>query len=502
MRALRGLTAALVALTALALPAAAGAQERWRLTAAEAIAIAAGTPQMRAERAAHRRSFFRAFRDRGRRWRVSLYEAPAGQEQVQVLVDDRSGRVLEAWTGVRARWPMARGYPGFFGRAANTWWIWAGLSVLFVLPFLRGPPRILHLDLAVLLAFSLSYAAFYTANLGLSVPTVYPLLAYLLARMLWVAWHPRHGPPPLRVTANFLTIALMFLIGVRIALNLTGNVIDVGYASVVGADRLAGGEPLYGAFVDPIAHGDTYGPVAYAAYVPFEQVLPWGGGWDGLPAAHAAAIAFDLGCIALLWRLGGVLVAYLWAAYPFTLLVTASGSNDALVPLLVLAALLASARPVARGALAALAGLTKLAPLALAPLLVGRRPAAVIAFVATVVLVVAPFDLRTLLDRTVGFQADRDSPFSIWGGAGGLQLAVQLAAAALAIAVAFVPRRRDTATVAALAAAVLIAAQLGADHWFYLYLVWFAPLVWLALLRAPAAAPTRSSPPGPAASSG
>ena len=286
MRALRGLTAALVALTALALPAAAGAQERWRLTAAEAIAIAAGTPQMRAERAAHRRSFFRAFRDRGRRWRVSLYEAPAGQEQVQVLVDDRSGRVLEAWTGVRARWPMARGYPGFFGRAANTWWIWAGLSVLFVLPFLRGPPRILHLDLAVLLAFSLSYAAFYTANLGLSVPTVYPLLAYLLARMLWVAWHPRHGPPPLRVTANFLTIALMFLIGVRIALNLTGNVIDVGYASVVGADRLAGGEPLYGAFVDPIAHGDTYGPVAYAAYVPFEQVLPVGRGL-GRPAGRA-----------------------------------------------------------------------------------------------------------------------------------------------------------------------------------------------------------------------
>jgi hypothetical protein len=56
--------------------------------------------------------------------------------------------------------------------------------------------------------------------------------------------------------------------------------------------------------------------------------------------------------------------------------------------------------------------------------------------------------------------------------------------------------------VAALAAAVLIAAQIGADHWFYLYLVWFAPLVWLALLRAPAAAPTRSSPPAPAASSG
>jgi hypothetical protein len=231
-------------------------------------------------------------------------------------------------------------------------------------------------------------------------------------------------------------------------------------------------------------------------------MFPWSGHWDGLPAAHAAAIAFDLGCIALLWRLGGVLAAYLWAAYPFTLLVTACGANDALVPLLVLAALLASARPVARGATAALAGMTKLAPLALAPLLVGRRPAALLAFAVTAALVLAPFDLGTLFDRTVAFQADRDSPFSIWGGAGALQLVVQVAAAGLAVAVAFVPRRRDTATVAALAAAVLIAAQLGADHWFYLYLVWFAPLVWLALLRTPPAAPTRSRPPAAAASPG
>ena len=58
-------------------------------------------------------------------------------------------------------------------------------------------------------------------------------------------------------------------------------------------------------------------------------------------------------------------------------------------------------------------------------------------------------------------------------------------------------------TLAALAAAVLIALQLTVDHWFYLYLVWFAPLVWVALLTpAPAGGSARSSPPGPAASSG
>ena len=41
----------------------------------------------------------------------------------------------------------------------------------------------------------------------------------------------------------------------------------------------------------------------------------------------------------------------------------------------------------------------------------------------------------------------------------------------LALAVAVVPRRRDEVTLAALAAAVLIAVQLVVSHWFYLYLV-------------------------------
>src|SRR3712207_9004210 len=57
---------------------------------------------------------------------------------------------------------------------------------------------------------------------------------------------------------------------------------------------LAGGERLYGGWPPDNAHGDTYGPVTYAAYVPFELLLPWDGSWSDLAAAHAAAIAFDL----------------------------------------------------------------------------------------------------------------------------------------------------------------------------------------------------------------
>ena len=42
-----------------------------------------------------------------------------GDEVVQVQVDDRSGAVLEQWSGDQVAWTMARGYPGAFGRKLN-----------------------------------------------------------------------------------------------------------------------------------------------------------------------------------------------------------------------------------------------------------------------------------------------------------------------------------------------------------------------------------------------
>ncbi|HVF79153.1 MAG TPA: hypothetical protein VNA28_12725, partial [Solirubrobacteraceae bacterium] len=81
----------------------------------------------------------------------------------------------------------------------------------------------------------------------------------------------------------------------------------------------------------------------------------------------------------------------------------------------------------------------------------------------------------------------RGSPFSIWGLYEGewldrVQAGVQVLAAAGAIALALVPRRRDLVGLAALSAAVLIALQLGVSHWFYLYIPWFFGLVMIALL--------------------
>ena len=115
-----------------------------------------------------------------RRWQVSLFTAAAARRaaarggRAGAGRRPRPGACSEAWTGVQVAWPMARGYPGAFGRAVNAPWVWIGLCVLFVLPFLRPPLRLLHLDLAVLLAFSVSYAFFGAAELerlGARAPT-------------------------------------------------------------------------------------------------------------------------------------------------------------------------------------------------------------------------------------------------------------------------------------------------------------------------------------------
>ncbi|MEA2150823.1 MAG: hypothetical protein QOD69_2653 [Solirubrobacteraceae bacterium] len=492
-----------------------------RLTARRVGAIADRLGSVRAERRRYPGATREVFLKGSDRWQVSYYaKTPPGsprKEIAQVLVADAGGTVLEAWTGYKVAWTMARGYPGAFGRIVNAPWVWIPLAVLFVVPFVtpRRPWRLLHLDLLVLSAFSLSLALFNAAEIGTSVPLVYPLLVYLLGRMLWIGLRRRgiaeeqRRPLQLLVPVSWLAIALIFLLGFRVALNVAdSNVIDVGYAGVIGADRLVDGHAIYGAFPSDNASGDTYGPVVYEAYVPFEQALPWSGSWDDLPAAHGAAIVFDLLACLLCFLVGrrvrgpdlGIVLAYAWAAFPFTLYVQMSNANDALVPLLVLAALWAAGSAPARGAWIALAGLTKFAPLALGPLYATYpRPSVrgmawfVAGFAVAAALAFAPIlahnDLRAFWDHTIAFQAKRGSPFSVWGyydpdvaWLDKAQHAVQVAGAALAVALAFVPRRRDLVGLSACTAAILIALQLGVTHWFYLYIPWFLPFVMLALV--------------------
>jgi uncharacterized BrkB/YihY/UPF0761 family membrane protein len=101
--------------------------------------------------------------------------------------------------------------------------------------------------------------------------------------------------------------------------------------------------------------------------------------------------------------------------------------------------------------------------------------------------------LATFYERTVESQIDRESPFSVWGQEPSLewlQTIVKVFAVALALLVAVVPRRRSLPQIAALSAAILVAVQLTAEHWFYLYIPWFFGLVIVGLLAKPRPSPT------------
>ncbi len=459
------------------------------------------------------------------RWEVR-YRDEDGDVVGLAIVDDRSGEVVGVFTEEQVETKLARGYEGAVSGKAGKAWIWIPLCLLFLVPFFdpRRPFRLLHLDLLVLLGFSVSLFFFNKAEIELSVLLVYPVLGYVFLRMLAVGFGrsagrlEEDGPLLPLVPRNWLVGGIAALALFHAGYQATeGKVIDVGIAGVIGADRLAGGEDVYGeGFGSELpesgdVRGDVYGPVNYLSYVPFEQARPWSGEWDDVPAAQGAALAFTLLTALALFALGrrlregdegltlGVALAFAWLAYPFTLYTAASSFNDSLVALLVVCCLLVASSPPARGALAALAGLTKFGPLALAPLLAAGtgdrrlRPLAlfVAAFVAVAALVTLPLlpdgGLGELYDRSLGYQASRGSPFSVWGQAPGLEplhTVSKVFAVAFALALFFVPRRRTVGQLAALATATLIAVQVTASHWFYPYTVWFVPLALAALFAA------------------
>jgi hypothetical protein len=499
------------------------------VSARQAIAIGYRTAAVEDERGANPPIRAVAF-ERGGDWQVSyLIRSPEVRversygtapdtipgEVARVRIDGGTGRVLEVLHDRQLSTPLARGYSGAVAQKVNAPYVWIPLCLLFFLPFFdpRRPFRLLHFDLLVLLGFGVSLFFFNRAALVASVSITYPVLGYVFVRMLIAGLWPRARPGPLVpvVPVRWLALVAIALVGARIALNVVdSHVIDVGLAGVIGADHITHGQELYnGTFSGGIPiRGDVYGPFTYLAYVPFEAAFPWDGTWGSVPAAHAAAIAFDLltalGLLALGRRLRagaegralGVALAFAWLANPFTLYAMNANVNDSLVAALLVGALLVLTSAPARGAMIALAAAAKFGPAALGPLFAtgtGERRLRstvlfALAFAVVAAAVVLPFvpdgGLRELYDRTLGYEAARGSPFSVWGLAPSvhfLQPVVRAAAAGLALVVAFYPRSKSAVQVAALATCVLIAVQAGATHWFYFYVVWFLPLVLFAL---------------------
>jgi hypothetical protein len=503
------------------LPGASGI-EYPELSEREAVKLAAASPEVRDELLDHGPYTTRATYEDGE-WTVRFYvdEQGAvggrptnfGKEIATVGVNDKSWALNYVYTGDQVGWNMARGEQGAYGKQANYWWVWLPLALIFAAAFWRADRLVSwrNLDIVALLGFLVSHGFFRQGMVPEAVVLWYPPLVYLFLRTLLMGFGVGER---VERTSNLPTWLLMVLAGLAgglvMALNVDARVIDVGYAGVVGADRILDGIVPYGNMPSDVGTGDTYGPLNYLLYVPFVLVFGYSGEWDFLPAAHALTLfSFVAGAVALFiagYRLSGregaAALVFAWAAFPYTVYATNNNTNDIIVAAVAAIGLAAAASPLARGASVAAGFAVKLYPLILGPLWMGydglkRKP--IVDFVLGGVGVVLLTFWVVLLDghplravglfyeRTLAFQGDRVSPWTIYAQVpqlAFLQKPITALVIFLALLFAFVPRRKSLRRLAALSAALVIAFQLTVNYWFYPYVVWFEPFVFVALLLA------------------
>ena len=386
-------------------------------------------------------------------------------------------------------------------------------AACFVLGLLdwRRPWRVEHLDLLALAGFFpvamlLSDDA---SRAGLWLAAV--CLGWLFSRMLGATfgiW----PMPELRpsVSSRWLGLAILILLLVRIASVTEGDIADVGQASSLGAWRVLHGLHLYGAVSWPgpgglrIYRPDSYGPFAYYAYLPFVAVFPPA---PALLATLLPAVCFDALTLAGLHtlgrRLGGRPLAqafvFAYLLYPFPDLSLMAQTNDALIAALCVWAIVAATeRPAARGLLMAAAALTKFLPALLALQFLGIRRgrsryaltlvASLAAMLAWPLITSGP---AQFLDSTLGYQLIQRGggvQFSVWTYLPHVAIAARPVLAAALVLLALSPMVRppvqDARQHAALAAALLIGAQLLLGYWFYSYLTWCYPLLIIAIIQA------------------
>jgi hypothetical protein len=387
---------------------------------------------------------------------------------------------------------------------------WAACFVPGLLDWHR-PWRVGHLDLlalagffpvAMLLSDDLSQAGLWLAAV---------CLGWLFARLLGVtlgAWPMPELHPS--ISSRRLGLAILVLLLVRIGSLAGSNISDVGQASSLGAWRVLHGLHLYGAVSWPgpgglrIYRPDSYGPFAYYAYIPFVAVFPSA---PALLATLLPAVCFDALTLAGLHKLGrrlggrplGQAFVFAYLLYPFPDLSLMAETNDALIAALCVWAIVAAAgRPVARGLLLAAAALTKFLPALLALQFLGVRQgrsryaltlaASLAAMLAWPLITSGP---AQFLDSTLGYQLIQRGggvQFSIWTYLPHAAIVARPVLAAALVLLALSPMVRppvqDAREHAALAAALLIGAQLLLGYWFYSYLTWFYPLLIIAIIQA------------------
>jgi hypothetical protein len=432
--------------------------------------------------------------------------APNGEVRHQLLY--RPGYVRSGSTAVQRPWTLLL------------------LCAVFALATATVPfRRIRNLDVLALLAFVLPVVLLNDRLLEASVYASYPPLVYLAARCLYVAFGPgkteaADGSAPLfeRVTGSWPSHSRRRMLGIGVAsasaamilFSIPGGLVgDVAYASIAGATDLLHGTLPYGHLpTGDLVHGDTYPLLAYAAYLPAAVFAPVRDGFDNMDGALYVAAALALAAAFAMHLVGrrngggstGPRLALAWLCFPPVLIAASSGSNDIAAAAFVAFAAALIAYPAGSAAAMTLASWIKLGPVLALPAWVfrfrGRGAVRALLAVAAVTAATAAWvialggigGLHDMLDA-VSFQAERGSLLSIWTltGAKTLQLVVQAALITLVTLGALRARRdrsfaRDPRRVGALAAAILLGAQIAANYWTYAYLPWVFPLIALALL--------------------
>jgi len=441
--------------------------------------------------------------------RVSFFDGPRIVLEVAVARDGRVvSQIVHKPGDVRVGGEIAQ-------RPA----VLALLLVAFALATASVPfRRMRNLDVLALAAFAVPVVLMNARLLEASVYASYPLLAYLCIRCGLVAFRPRAADARAQPLIERIVRPRLVAVGAAAAaaalvlLAIPGGLVgDVAFASMAGATKLTHGLLPYGHLPpNELVHGDTYPLLAYAAYVPAALVTPVKTGFDQLDGALWVAAAFTLAAAVAMYRVGGLRLAIAWLTFPPVVIAASAGANDVVAAACIAWAAALFVHSGRSAAALSAAALVKLAPFAAVPLWVLRargnglaRAAAGVGAVAGavalwVVLLDGTSGMRDMANA-VSFQAERGSLQSLWAltGADTAQVIVQAAVATLVVAGAAQAWRdpalaRDPRRICALAAAVLLGAQLAANYWSYTYLCWAFPVVAAALLTTPRPARPRA----------
>jgi hypothetical protein len=495
----------------------------YRLSAAGAIAAARANTGDREFLAHHLANRARVVPLDATVQRVTFFDGP------RVVLDAAVGEHGE----VVAREEHIPGLPASGAALANSPWILALLSVLFLLATMVVPlRRVRNLDALALASLTLTVPLINARLVAASVICAEPALCYLMVRCLsvglssgevrakvpastpllawlWAGWEPRRRTRMLRLLVLATTLAFLM-----ITLTSSGYT-DVAAASLQGATEMLHGVLPYG-HINLAFHGDTYPLLNYLLYVPAALWRPVSNAFSDLTGSLVTTAVASLLVGWALYRIAGsrelrgageartdngLRATLMWLAFPPVLLAASGGAND-LVLAACLAWMLALRTRTAASLLALAMGVwVKLVPLILLAIWIPYRrrglwrscAAALVlstALAALMLLLGGPGAIAAMV-HAISFQFQRGSFFAPWYTFHVQWLQPLVQAGVLAILVASILRlradrsaRSDLVRLSALGGSLLLGVQLAANYWTWSYLPWVFPFLAVALFMS------------------